>query len=99
MVFPIQFSGKIGAWEISAKSLILLVGAPRFELGTPSPPDFVACPNFVLLRNRLGGRWFCVRDFFRDFLNSLQGRRYFVGKNVRILNRGLDIGVAECMLD
>jgi hypothetical protein len=44
-----------GFWEavlskLCAKSLILLVGAPRFELGTPSPPVMggsflvVSCP-------------------------------------------------------
>src|SRR5262249_9265145 len=31
------------------KSLVLLVGAPRFELGTPSPPDW--CANRAALRS------------------------------------------------
>ena len=31
------------------KCLILLVGAPRFELGTPSPPDW--CANRAALRS------------------------------------------------
>ena len=32
-----------------SKYLILLVGAPRFELGTPSPPDW--CANRAALRS------------------------------------------------
>ena len=41
-------------WEESEiqnckKCLILLVGAPRFELGTPSPPDW--CANRAALRS------------------------------------------------
>ena len=32
-----------------SKSLISLVGAPRFELGTPSPPDW--CANRAALRS------------------------------------------------
>src|SRR5262249_7214552 len=35
--------------KIWAKPLILLVGAPRFELGTPSPPDW--CANRAALRS------------------------------------------------
>lgn len=33
---------------------ILVVGAPRFELGTPSPPDW--CANRAALRSERGGR-------------------------------------------
>jgi hypothetical protein len=33
----------------ASKPLILLVGAPRFELGTPSPPDW--CANRAALRS------------------------------------------------
>src|SRR5262249_39823058 len=39
--------------EIYAKSLILMVGAPRFELGTPSPPDW--CANRAALRSEWRG--------------------------------------------
>ena len=35
--------------EIWSKSLILLVGAPGFEPGTPSPPDW--CANRAALRS------------------------------------------------
>ena len=35
--------------ETPTKYLILLVGAPRFELGTPSPPDW--CANRAALRS------------------------------------------------
>jgi hypothetical protein len=34
---------------MTEKCLILLVGAPRFELGTPSPPDW--CANRAALRS------------------------------------------------
>src|SRR5262245_33819288 len=38
-------------WHVKnrLKPLILLVGAPRFELGTPSPPDW--CANRAALRS------------------------------------------------
>jgi hypothetical protein len=39
--------------KIHCKSLILLVGAPRFELGTPSPPDW--CANRAALRSERRG--------------------------------------------
>jgi hypothetical protein len=39
------FSGTGGRW----KGLILLVGAPGFEPGTPSPPDW--CANRAALRS------------------------------------------------
>ena len=38
--------------ESTANPLILLVGAPRFELGTPSPPDW--CANRAALRSASG---------------------------------------------
>jgi hypothetical protein len=34
---------------VVVKPLIYLVGAPRFELGTPSPPDW--CANRAALRS------------------------------------------------
>ena len=45
-------------WEavtsiMSIKSLICLVGAPRFELGTPCPPD--RCANRAALRSAKAG--------------------------------------------
>ena len=37
--FPMAFLWELERYNKSCKLLILLVGAPRFELGTPSPPD------------------------------------------------------------
>src|ERR1700724_3027656 len=41
----------LGSWpdQTPCKYSILLVGAPRFELGTPSPPDW--CANRAALRS------------------------------------------------
>ena len=49
-----QMVPRCDLWEAShssfrTKCLILLVGAPRFELGTPSPPDW--CANRAALRS------------------------------------------------
>ena len=44
-IFPRPILGRLGR----LKYLILLVGAPRFELGTPSPPDW--CANRAALRS------------------------------------------------
>jgi hypothetical protein len=85
--------------KFSAKPLILLVGAPRFELGTPSPPDFMACQDSALFHNGLWPFCFVIRDFFRDFLNALKCGGYFVRQNVRVLDRGLDISVTKRVLD
>jgi hypothetical protein len=51
-VFP--WLPNIDFWEdmrclLAANYLIYLVGAPRFELGTPSPPDW--CANRAALRS------------------------------------------------
>ncbi len=47
-MFPRPFFGN-SAQSICSKSLSLVVGAPRFELGTPSPPDW--CANRAALRS------------------------------------------------
>ena len=46
--------------EMSVDSM---VGAPRFELGTPSPPDW--CANRAALRSVPFSRWFVVRPAAR----------------------------------
>ena len=43
-----RFKPELGR-VFAAKCLICLVGAPRFELGTPSPPDW--CANRAALRS------------------------------------------------
>src|SRR3979490_459357 len=47
--FPMAFLWELERYNKSCKLLILLVGAPRFELGTPSPPDW--CANRAALRS------------------------------------------------
>ena len=76
-----------------------MVGAARFELATPSPPDFAACNESRLFSNGLLWLRSGVRDFFRDFLDLLQRGGNLVLENVRVLGRSLDIGMAECVLD
>jgi hypothetical protein len=41
--------GEDSGRQVAANYLIYLVGAPRFELGTPSPPDW--CANRAALRS------------------------------------------------
>ncbi len=48
-MFPMWIFGKLKRIKKCKKCLILLVGAPRFELGTPSPPDW--CANRAALRS------------------------------------------------
>ena len=51
--FPDASQGQCRGSVLPPKSLILLVGAPRFELGTPSPPDW--CANRAALRSARAG--------------------------------------------
>src|SRR3974377_1684330 len=48
-IFPKPIFGKIEHYRKCKKYLILLVGAARFELATPSPPDW--CANRAALRS------------------------------------------------
>jgi hypothetical protein len=51
--FPGRIFGEAGKAQKCKKYLNLLVGAPRFELGTPSPPDW--CANRAALRSEREG--------------------------------------------
>jgi hypothetical protein len=64
---PQQLIGKLrrglfSTAEMFAIRLEFLVGAPRFELGTPSPPDW--CANRAALRSEPGS------DYNGNRLNS-----------------------------
>jgi hypothetical protein len=56
--FPAAKSWEARWGENRDKSLILLVGAPGFEPGTPSPPDW--CANRAALRSAHRGHLYAV---------------------------------------
>lgn len=72
-----------------------LVGAPRFELGTPSPPGCYARDAFARPCNNLahfahGGAGVCV-----GLGDLLLGVGDLIIEHMRVFHRGLDVGVIE----
>ena len=72
-----------------------MVGAPRFELGTPSPPERLAELNFPCLFRRLGGLCCASSGFSSGLLVTLQRFGHLVVEDVGVSRRGLEVGVIE----
>src|SRR4051794_10546411 len=70
-------------WKISG----LMVGAPRFELGTPSLPDFGACLLFIIPFNPLGNFAGPISGLISGLCDVLQCRGHLAIQHMRIAER------------
>src|SRR6516162_3104506 len=77
----------------------LLVGAARFELATPSPPEYGSWFAFGCGHNHLARLASLVSGLISGPGDSFQRRSYFAVEDVRIARRGLQVGMVERPLD
>ena len=79
-----------------------MVGAARFELATPGPPDIASCLSLRCSLRRLAGSSVGASGLISGLLvalNVFQRGSNLIIQNMSIPGRGLDVRVVQRLLD